>query len=276
VADDLDTGVAPKSKGSLFTKKWHGVPVSVLFAGGGVALYFGYRWYKNRQSSSSTTTPSTTSTGDTTGTGTDTSGLGSGGGGWGGGSGGGSDSGLASDISALTTAITGLTTTGVLSTLTPQPVPPGTTGVPYSVTVPTGDVVPSLSGSGGTDQAAVTALQNAESALAKAKASGNKTAIANATKNLSGAQAAVNARNTAYEQAVAAIPSGFEVPAPIPSATKTTPTGVAAQQAPSAAQAATLANLQGELKKDSAGSTAGDKASVATLNKQIAAVKARS
>jgi hypothetical protein len=55
-----------------------------------------------------------------------------------------------------------------------------------------------------------------------------------------------------------------------------TPLAPATPQPPTAAQTQNLTNLEAELKKDSAGSTAGDKASVVTLNKQIAAVKARS
>jgi hypothetical protein len=232
VAELPDTGAPPKGKGNLFTKKWHGVPVSVLFAGGGVALYFGYRWYKNRQSSSSTTTPSTTSTGDTTGTGTDTSGLGSGGGGSSGGGGYGGSGDTPAWVQQLETAIAGITPaapTGVVTTLTPQPLTPGTTQVPYGTVV--------NNPGGGTDQAAVTALTNAEAALTKAKASGNKTAIANATKNLAGAEAAVNARDSA---------AGVTTTAPpIPAASKTTPTGLAAQQAPTAMTAAQQAVIEG-------------------------------
>jgi len=71
----------PKAeKGSLLKGKWHGVPKPLLLIGGGVVLYLGYRWYQNRNTSS-TTTPSTTSTGQTTG---DTTGDGGGFGGGGG------------------------------------------------------------------------------------------------------------------------------------------------------------------------------------------------
>lgn len=53
-------------------------------------------------------------------------------------------------------------------------------------------------------------------------------------------------------------------------------TGAATPQPPTAQQTATLSKLNTELTKDEAGSTAGDKASVTTLKKQIAAVQARS
>ena len=74
---------APPKKGSAFSKKFHGIPVPLLAAGGGLVLFLGYRWYKNRSASSAsstTTAPSTTSTGDTTGT-SDGTGGGYGGGG---------------------------------------------------------------------------------------------------------------------------------------------------------------------------------------------------
>lgn len=54
------------------------------------------------------------------------------------------------------------------------------------------------------------------------------------------------------------------------------PTNTNTPKSPTASQSATLTNLQSELNKDSQGTTKGDKASVVTLQKQIAAVKARS
>ena len=56
MADEPKT---PPKGGSILKKKWHGVPVPLLAVGGGVAVLLIYKWYKDRQSASSTTTPST-------------------------------------------------------------------------------------------------------------------------------------------------------------------------------------------------------------------------
>lgn len=90
---------------------------------------------------------------------------------------------------------------------------------------------------------------------------------------------------TSLETALSALQGDFtsyQGQTAIPTPTVPTPNGTpgptapAPTTSPSAVQSANLANLEAELKKDSAGTTAGDKASVKTLNKQIAAVKARS
>lgn len=236
---------APK-KGSLWSRKFHGVPVPLIAAGGGLALYLVYRWYENRNAaSSSTTTPSTTSTGDTTGTD----------GGYGGVGGGGDNSPPVPNNPPsgypTTTPITG----------TPQPVTPGATQVP------TGYIVPNVAG--GNDQAAVTAVDNAKAALSRAEASKNKTAIKNATANLKKAEAVVAARNSAYLNEVSA---GTITASPIPPASKTTPTGIAAQQAPaSQALATSEANLKKSEAAEKSNPTAANKAAVAAHQSQVKA-----
>jgi hypothetical protein len=73
---------------------------------------------------------------------------------------------------------------------------------------------------------------------------------------------------TTYQNQVAPTPPPTPPPTPTPPPHPAT--------VPSALQSSNLTNLTAELKKDSQGTTAGDKASVITLDKQIAAVKARS
>ena len=230
MAEEPKPKAEAKKGESIFKKKWHGVPVPLIAVGGGLVLYLGYRWYKNRQSAtSSTTTPSTTSTGDTTGA---DNGLG---GGFGGGGG-------QNYPNPSTPAIGPGTLLPIVPTTTPQAVTPGTTQVPLGFIVP--------NASGGNDQAAVTALVNAEAKLAEVTKTGNKKAIADATKNVATAQGVVNDRNATY---LSAISSGATLPAPTPGA-KTTPTGLAALQTPAAQALATskanLAKAQAAEKKN--------------------------
>lgn len=43
---------------ATLTKKWHGIPVWALALGTAIFLYFGYKWYKNRQANTSSETNS--------------------------------------------------------------------------------------------------------------------------------------------------------------------------------------------------------------------------
>ena len=109
------TKAPEKGKGSVLKGKWHGVPKPVLLVGAGVGVYLLYRWYQNRNSSSSTaagTTPSTS-----TGNGTSLGGLGGGysGGGYGGGYGG-AGGGSGTSTPPATTQVPGQSVPGVVGT----------------------------------------------------------------------------------------------------------------------------------------------------------------
>lgn len=256
MAEEPKPKAEAKKGESIFKKKWHGVPVPLIAVGGGLVLYLGYRWYENRNaSSSSTTTPSTTSTGDTTGTGSDT--------GLGGGLGAGNENYPTPAQPPTTTSGFGTGpygNTGVVSGLVPQAVTPGATQVPA------GYIVENVSG--GNDQAAVNAVAGARAALARAEKSGNKNAIKNATANLKKAEAVVTARNNAYLGAVA---GGAALAPPIPTS-KTTPTGVAAQQAPQAqALAVSKANLAKSQAAEKKNPSAANKAAVSAHESQVKA-----
>jgi hypothetical protein len=105
--------------GKGLSAKWHGVPVWVLAGGGGVGAFLLYKWYKNRQSAD-TTSGATSATAPvatgTTGTGSGYTGTGQGGGGGGGGN-------LANALSALTSAIAGLTPSASSTTTAPTSSP---------------------------------------------------------------------------------------------------------------------------------------------------------
>jgi hypothetical protein len=75
------TATPPKGKGSAFKGKIAGVPKPLALGALGVALYLGYRWYKNKNAASTSSTATPTAT---TGTTPDTTGGYTGGGGGGG------------------------------------------------------------------------------------------------------------------------------------------------------------------------------------------------
>jgi len=196
MAEEAPQGTPKKS--SVLSGNFHGVPKPVLALGGGLFLYLGYRWYKNRAASSSSTasTAATTPTADST-TGTGSTGSGSGGvgtGSWGGQGGGG----------GAIDPLTGQPYAPGVGSLAPPSSPTGSTpqgtpSTPVGTTVATGAVTPTVvtNANGGTDQAAVDALNKANAARQAAIASGNATALANATANVKKAQAVVASRNKA-------------------------------------------------------------------------------
>lgn len=196
---------APAKKSSLLSGKFHGVPKPVIAVGGGVALYLVYKWYRNRSTSSTPTTgASAVSPTDTTGLTTPSSGgyVDTGGGGPAGALGGG---GGAID------PLTGMPyQPGVGSLAPPSTTTPPTTTPLVGTTAANGAVVNNPGG--GTDQAAVDALNKAIAARAKALASGNAKAIKDATDNLQRAQATVDARNAA---AAAYLSSAYPGGAPV-------------------------------------------------------------
>lgn len=165
---------APAKKGKGLSGKWHGVPKPVLVLGGGLAIYLLYRWYQNKNAAAAANVTPSTATPTTTSTGDTTGGLGGTG-------------------STGSTGSTGDTGSGATA--------------PVGTTAANGAIVNNPTG--GTDAKAVAALKGAQAAVAKAKASGNKKAIANATKNLTGAESAVTARkNAATNTQVSHIRSG--------------------------------------------------------------------
>jgi hypothetical protein len=89
-----------------------------------------------------------------------------------------------------------------------------------------------------------------------------------------------NSLQTEFSTWSSSPPAGTQPPAPTPptgTPTGTVVKGVAGgKTGPTVSSSQNLANLNATLKRDEQGNTAGDKASVVTLNKQIAAVKARS
>ena len=269
---------APAKKGSFLSKKFHGVPMPVVVIGGGVGLYLVYNWYKNRQASSTSstaaTTPSTTPT-----TTTDTTGSGPGGGGSTLGGGGGAIDPLtglpyAPGVGSLAPP----SSTSVPGTAPGTPI--GTVPASGAYTGPGGIVV---NPGGGTDQAAVDALNTAIAARAKALKSGNATAIKDATANVKRAQAVVAERNKAASQALgntlltSAIPGGGQVD-PITYSSqvaesgsgtgKSAPTGLKALTGSNGNAGAVAPKTQGVV-TNAAGGT--DQAAVDALNKAEAA-----
>jgi len=225
MAEEEPQGTPKAKKGSALSGKFHGVPKPVIAVGGGLLLYLGYKWYKNRQSSSSTaatTGAAATSPTDTTGSGSGNGGgSGSGGGGLFGGGGG---SGALGSGGGAIDPLTGQPYQSGVGSLAPGYTEPGGTTLPVGTTTTTGAITTPYSPggvvvnpSGGTDQAAVDALAKATAARAKALASGNAKAIKDATANLQRAQATVDARNLAAAQAnstrqlTSAIPGGGTV-----------------------------------------------------------------
>lgn len=206
---------APAKKSSFLSGKFHGVPKPVLAVGGGVALYLVYKWYRNRSTSSTPTTgASAVSPTDTTGlssTPTDT-GSGGGYGGFGSGSALGGGGGAIDPVTGMpyqpgVGSLAPPNNGGQINPATGLPYPPA---MPVGTTVANGGVVNNPGG--GTDQAAVDALNKAIAARAKALASGNAKAIADATANLQRAQATVDARNAA---AAAYLSSAYPGGAPV-------------------------------------------------------------
>ncbi|MHB8843020.1 MAG: hypothetical protein ACYC56_14740 [Candidatus Aquicultor sp.] len=194
---------APAKKSSVLSGKFHGVPKPVIAVGGGVALYLVYKWYRNRSTSSTPTTgASAVSPTDTTGLSSTPTDTGSGGGYGGFGSG----SALGGGGGAID-PLTGMPYQPGVGSLAPATPTTSTTGSPVGTTIANGAVV--MNPGGGTDQAAVDALEKAKVALSKALASGNAKAIKNATDNLQRAQATVDARNAAAVSS--AIPGGGQV-----------------------------------------------------------------
>lgn len=107
--------------------------------------------------------------------------------------------------------------------------------------------------------------------------SGGGGGISTIETDLAGIQSSISALSltqTTPPGTTSVTPPSVTTTPPSPVVTPTPPPTTPA--APTATQTANLKNLNRELTKDEAGSTAGDKASVTTLKKQIAAVTARS
>lgn len=88
MAEGTTTAPATGKKGSAFKGKIAGIPRPVVLIVGGLGLYLGYRWYKNRQAASTSSTATPTASSGTT---ADTSGGYGSGGGYGGYGGGGNN-----------------------------------------------------------------------------------------------------------------------------------------------------------------------------------------
>lgn len=120
-------GTKQRRGGKGLSARWHGVPIWLLALGGGAGVFLVYRWYKDRQAASSSTTstatPTTAATG-TSGLGTGYSGLGMGGYGGGGGGYGAANNGLLQQIASDLASGSAPSATTPSTAATPTPATP--------------------------------------------------------------------------------------------------------------------------------------------------------
>jgi hypothetical protein len=121
---------------------------------------------------------------------------------------------------------------------------------------------------GGNDQAAVTALTNANAALAKAKASGNKSAIATAQKQAQSAAKTVQSRNQASTAA------GLTQTGPDLATKKTGPGSTAPETAPETGQETGQDQLT-QLSTAVSNLSSSDSGDFATIQSDLAALAAQ-